>query len=243
MNAERARANGGVAVSGLVALLPMKAHSERVPDKNFRPLAGRPLYRWMLDTLLSLPEVERVVINTDARPQLATAGLKEGPRVQIRDRAPALCGDLVSMNRIIENDIAHVPAQTYLMTHTTNPLLSAATIRVAMGRFQAALADDSGDSLFSVNRIQTRLYRADGSAVNHDPAQLTRTQDLDPWFEENSCLYLFSAASFAVTGARIGRRPVMFVTPRWQSVDIDDAEDWALAEALSGQQTRGAEHA
>ena len=71
------------------------------------------------------------------------------------------------------------------------------------------------------------------SAVNHDPDNLIRTQDLEPWFEENSNLYVFSASSFAVTDARIGKRPTMFEMARTEGLDIDDAESWALAEAMA----------
>ena len=208
----------------------MKANSERVKGKNFRPLAGKPLFRWILDTLLAVPQVAQVVINTDARQVLAQNGLHEGGRVMIRDRKPELCGDLVSMNLILADDIAAVPADLYLMTHTTNPLLSADTVQRAIA---ALAADANADSLFSVNRVQTRFYRADGSAVNHDPDNLIRTQDLEPWFEENSCLYLFSQASFSSTGARIGRHPVLFETPPLESLDIDEPHDWQLVSALA----------
>ena len=217
----------------LVALLPMKAHSERVASKNFRTFAGKPLYRWILDTLLSLPEIGAVAINTDARAQLRETGQEEGGRIVIRDRRPELCGDHVSMNRILADDLAAVPAQAYLMTHTTNPLLSTETIRRSLETFRTAKAQGTADSLFSVKKYQTRFYRADGSAVNHDPADLIRTQDLEPWFEENSNLYLFTPESFAATGARIGRKPILFETPKIESADIDDLDDWKIAEAIA----------
>lgn len=217
----------------VVALLPMKAHSERVKGKNFRPLNGRPLFRWILDALLSLEEIGRVVINTDARAILAQHGLVDGPRVMIRDRKPDICGDFVSMNLILADDIATVPASCYVMTHVTNPLLSGPTIRAALQRFQEAAKDGKADSLFTVNRFQTRFYRADASAINHDPDNLVRTQDLEPWFEENSNLYIFTRESFGSTKARIGRRPVMFETPRLESFDIDDQSDWDIAELVS----------
>ena len=212
----------------------MKANSQRVPGKNFRPLHGKPLFRWILDALLALEEIDEVVINTDAREILAANGLTEGPRVRIRDRRPEICGDTVSMNLILADDVAAVPAGTYLMTHTTNPLLSAGTIRAALARFREGVAAGTADSLFTVNKIQTRFYRADGSAVNHDPANLIQTQDLEPWYEENSNLYIFSAASFAEAGARIGRRPILHEMDRMEALDIDTPEDWALAEAVAG---------
>ena len=211
----------------------MKAHSERVSGKNFRPLAGKPLFRWILDTLLSIEAIDQVVINTDAREILADNGLIDSDRVLIRDRKPEICGDMVSMNLILADDIAAVPAQTYLMTHTTNPLLGADTIRKALQAYESAQSSGDADSLFTVNRIQTRFYREDCSPVNHDPDNLLRTQDLEPWFEENSCLFLFSAASFASTNARIGRKPTMLETPMLESVDIDTPDDWTMAEALA----------
>ncbi|AOS45897.1 Cytidylyltransferase [Lacunisphaera limnophila] len=217
----------------LVALLPMKAHSARVKGKNFRPFANKPLFRWILDTLVAMPEIDRVVINTDARAILAENGLTETSRVLIRDRAPELCGDMVSMNKVLADDLAAVESDAYLMTHTTNPLLSSATIRGALTKFDAAILDGSCDSLFSVNRFQTRFYRADASPVNHDPKNLIRTQDLEPWYEENSNLYLFTRESFAATGARIGLKPALFETPQLESADIDDQTGWNLAEIIA----------
>lgn len=217
----------------VVALLPMKAHSARVKAKNFRPFAGRPLFRWILDTLIAVPAVEKIVINTDARHILAENGLVDGGKVMIRDRKPEICGDFVSMNKVLADDVANVEARTYLMTHTTNPLLSADTIAAAVAAYQAAAAAGTHDSLFTVNAFQTRFYRKDGSAVNHDPDNLVRTQDLEVWYEENSNLYLFGRESFAATNARIGKRPMMFETPRMESADIDDQIGWTTAEIFA----------
>ena len=210
----------------------MKAHSARVSGKNFRPFAGKPLFRWILDTLLSIEEIDQIVINTDAREILAEHGLVSGGKVLVRERKPELCGDFVSMNLVLADDIANVPADTYLMTHTTNPLLSAASIRQAIAEFHEKQVGGA-DSLFSVNRFQTRFYRQDGSPINHDPQNLIRTQDLEPWFEENSNLYIFTRQSFAATNARIGKRPVLFETRRLESADIDDQEGWEAAEVIA----------
>jgi CMP-N-acetylneuraminic acid synthetase len=203
-----------------------------VSGKNFREFAGKPLFRWMLDKLVALAEVDSVVINTDARPILESHGVSNGGKILIRDRKSHLCGDFVSMNRIIEDDVREVEAGAYLMTHTTNPLLSTETMLRALSIFEEAREDNAYDSLFSVTKHQTRFYRKNGEAINHDPNNLVRTQDLEPWFEENSNLYIFTRESFARTGARIGKRPFLFQTPRAEAVDIDDAETWAVAEAI-----------
>lgn len=215
-----------------VALLPMKAHSARVTSKNFRPIAGKPLFRWILDTLASASGIDQIVINTDAREILSENGLNTGDyegKVLIRDRKPEICGDMVSMNLVLEDDIKSVPADTYVMTHTTNPLLRRETISHMLEAFNAA---PDRDSLFTVNKHQTRFYTSEGEPINHDPANLLRTQDLPPYLEENSVFYIFSTDSFAQTGARIGKRPQMFETPFLESVDIDEPYDWFIAESL-----------
>lgn len=218
---------------GTVALLPMKAHSSRVPGKNFRKFAGKPLFWWILDTLLKIDSIDTIVINTDARAILAENGLVETDRILIRDRKEELCGDMVSMNHVLRDDLEAIAAQTYVMTHTTNPLLGSATIDSALREYQRVVSAQTHDSLFSVNQHQTRFYRQDGSAINHDPNNLVRTQDLEPWCEENSNLYIFSRSSFEATSARIGKKPLLFGTPVIESFDIDDEDGWQLAELIA----------
>jgi CMP-N-acetylneuraminic acid synthetase len=213
----------------VVALLPMKANSERVKGKNFRQFNDKPLFRWILDTLLEVAEIDQVVINTDARQILAENGLTDSQRVMIRDRKPEICDDMVSMNLVLADDVENVDADIYLMTHTTNPLLGADTISRALTAFKSAQAESEADSMFTVDKIQTRFYRADRTPVNHDPDNLVRTQDLEPWFEENSNLYLFTRDSFAKTNARIGVSPMLFESPKFESIDIDTPEDWDFA--------------
>lgn len=226
--------------SRCIALLPMKANSQRVKGKNFSQLCGKPLFAWVLDSLLAVEEIDEVVINTDARGILAEKGLVDSDRVRIRDRKPELCGDTVSMNLILADDIAAVAADTYVMTHTTNPMLSSATIRAALDQYRSGVMSGTVDSLFTVNKFQTRFYRADGSPVNHDPDNLIQTQDLEPWFEENSNLYIFSRESFAGTNARIGRKPRLYTMDKMESIDIDTPEDWSLAEAVASLRVRAA---
>ncbi len=217
----------------IVALLPMKANSVRVKNKNFRRFAGKPLFRHILDTLLAVPAISRVVINTDAEDVIRTNGLPDDTRVHLKQRPAALCGDEVSMNKILQNDLSDFEADLYVMTHNTNPLLSAATIDKALATFLPAWRAGEADSLFTVNKIQTRFYDTDARPVNHDPDNLIPTQDLPPLFEENSNLYFFSRDSFKETGARIGKAPMMYETPALESIDIDTVAEWDMAEAVA----------
>lgn len=218
--------------SGVIALLPLKAHSERIPSKNFRDLRGKPLFRWVLDTLLSVPDIRRVVIDTDAREKILAGGVEPSARVVLRDRREELRGDGVSMNRILADAVRAEPADVYLQTHATAPLLSAGTIGRAIRRYREVVARGEGDSLIGVLKHQKFFYRSDGSAVGHDPVDLPRTQDLDPLFEDAGSLYLFSAESFSKRQSRIGKKPTLFEVPKLEAIDIDDQDDWRLAEAL-----------
>lgn len=215
----------------IAALMPLKGHSERVPGKNLRPLAGKSLYRWMVDTLLAVDEIGEILIDTDSQ-EIIKDIEKYYPNSKVItfERPEYLLGDFVTMNTLIEYDITRTKADTFFQTHATNPLLKAETIRKAIKAF---VDDDEHDSLFTVNRLQTRLYCSDGRALNHNPKKLIRTQDLDPVYEENSNGYLFTRESFAAAGnKRIGLKSMMLEMNTLESIDIDEESDFVFAETI-----------
>ena len=212
----------------IVALLPMKGHSERVPNKNIRDFCGKPLYHRIIESLLGSRHVDYVIINTDSR-EIAYDALNNFDQVKIIDRPKSIRGDFTPMNDIIAYDLTKVESEHFIQTHSTNPLLTTETIDKAIEYYFEKLGSYS--SLFSVTRHQTRLYWRDGSPVNHNPQELLRTQDLEPVFEENSNIYIFSKTSFAQNNNnRIGVRPNMFEIDKSEAVDIDEEEDFKLAE-------------
>jgi CMP-N-acetylneuraminic acid synthetase len=215
----------------IAAIVPMRHHSQRVPGKNFRELAGKPLFHHILDTLLSVPELDGIFIDTDSSP--VVQGVQENfPAVQIIHRPQELCADDTPMNQIIMHDVSVIQAQYYLQTHSTNPLLKSGTISRAIQSFIENI--DQFDSLFSVTRLQTRLYDQDGKAINHNPKELLQTQDLPPIYEENSCIYLFSEDSLTVNGHRIGKRPCLFEITPDEAWDIDTPLDFEIVNYLMG---------
>lgn len=213
----------------LVALVPMRHHSQRVAGKNYRILAGKPLFHHVIETLLAVPEIAEIVVDTDSVPVMN--GLRQHfPQVRIIDRPEDLRADHVPMNDILIHDTGQVPAEFYLQTHSTNPLLKPETVARAINSF---LADyPARDSLFSVTRLQTRLYDQHGGAINHDPAVLIQTQDLPPVYEENSCLYIFTRANLIKRHHRIGEKPMMFEISPDEAWDIDEELDFAITDFL-----------
>ena len=214
----------------IFALLPMKGHSERIPNKNMRNFYGNPLYCKIIESLLKSKYIKSVVIDTDSL-VIANDALKRFERVKIINRPNNLRGDFVSMNNIIANDLSQLSGKHFLQTHSTNPLLTTDTINKAIERYFEKIGRH--DSLFSVTRLQFRLYWQDGTPVNHSPDELLRTQDLQPVFEENSNLYIFSKKSFKdAENKRIGLKPQMFEIDKLEAIDIDELKDFELARIL-----------
>ena len=212
-----------------VALVPMRHHSQRVPGKNYRILAGKPLFHHIIETLLAVPEITKIVVDTDSVPVMD--GLRQDfPQIKIIHRPENLQADDASMNDILIYDTDQIQADFYLQTHSTNPLLRPETVSRAI---RSLLADyPNRDSLFSVTRLQTRFYFQDGRAINHDPAVLIQTQDLPPVYEENSCLYIFTRENLIKRHHRIGERPVMFEMAAEEAWDIDEELDFAITDFL-----------
>lgn len=211
------------------AWLIVKAASERVPGKNLRTFAGQPLVRWIVDVLLAVPEVERIVVNTDAVEVLGEV-LPEDGRIHLRRRPDDLRGGRVDANTLLRRDLEDLGLHgLLLLTHATNPLLRPPTIRAALRAFAAA---DGATSLMTVTRRQGRFFGPDGP-LNHDPADLLPTQDLAPVEEENSCLYLVPADVVRACGHRLGDRPLRWPIPASEAVDIDEPEDWRHAELVA----------
>lgn len=219
----------------LIALVPMRHHSQRVPGKNYRPLAGKPLYRYIIETLLAVPEVNGILVDTDSEPVME--GLRRDfPQVQVVERPAHLRADDIPMNDILLYDTSLVEADFYLQTHSTNPLLRPETISRAIQTFLAAYP--TYDSLFSVTRLQTRLYDQHGRALNHNPNELLQTQDLPPVYEENSCIYLFTRENLVRRHHRIGERPLLFEIDPAEAWDIDEELDFAITEFLMERRLR-----
>ena len=213
----------------IAALVPMRHHSQRVPGKNYRPLAGKPLYQHILETLLRCPEIDEVVVDTDS-PEIL-AGLQEGyPMVLVIPRPEHLRADAVPMNEILAYDTGQVDADFYLQTHSTNPLVRSETFSAAIQRLTEEYP--AYDSLFGVTRLQTRLWDQLGRAINHNPAILLQTQDLPPIYEENSCIYIFKRQTLISRRNRLGDRPMMFEISAAEAWDIDEELDFAITEFL-----------
>ena len=213
----------------IAALLPMRHSSERVPGKNYKFFAGRPLFYHVVESLLACPAISKVVIDTDS-PVIKEMCSKDFSQVVLLDRPKHLQDGSIPMNDVLLNIINQVQADFYLQTHSTNPLLSAQTISGAVEIFCKSFP--VYDSLFSVTRKQVRMWDPLARPINHNQNILLRTQDLPPIYEENSCLYIFSKEILMQKHNRIGNRPFLFEMDEIEAQDIDVELNFKVAEFL-----------
>ncbi len=209
------------------ALVPVRQHSKRVKNKNTRLFCGKPLFHWILESLSNSKYITEIIIDTDSSDIKNYA--ESNFRVTVLDRPQNLCAYEVGIHPLIDFEISNTKGEYFIQTHATNPLLKSKTINRAVDEF---FSQDRCDSLFSVNQLQTRLYWKDGQPINHDPSNMLKTQGLDPVFEENSNIYLFSRKSFYENNHQIGKKPLMFSMNPLESVDIDEPNDFELSENL-----------
>ena len=212
----------------IAAIVPMRHYSERVPGKNYRDFAGKPLYQHIVGTLKQCSKVSEIVIDTDS--DVIIKGAREiFPEVKILKRPEHLRDDDLSMNTVLLNTISQIEADYFLQTHSTNPLLNSETIDKSIDLY---FSEGAQRSVFGVTRIQARLYDAECKALNHTFGELIRTQDLAPVYMENSCLYVFNRENFSKTENRLGEEPLMFEIDSIEALDIDNEFDFILAESV-----------
>ncbi len=215
----------------VTAIVPIKEHSERLPRKNFREFNGRPLYHWILDTLLAVPEIDHVVVNTDA-----DEVMNEAPKhfdVEVSERPERLRDDETT-SRIIEYEVERTEADVYLHTYCTCPLLSAGTISRAIRAF---VESDDHDAILPLMAHHERFYDADLEPINHDPQNVVPSQELSPVFEETSTLFVYTAETLKRAGSRIGTNPLPIEIDEQEAIEIDHESDFELAEAVHARRT------
>ena len=207
-----------------VAIVPMKLNNRRLPQKNTKSFTnGRPLCHYILSTLLKVEGIDEVYVycsNPDIRDFIP-----EG--VKYLRRSESLDQDTTKMNEVLKCFAADVPADIYVMTHTTAPFVKAASIKKGLD----AVASGEYDSSFAAKKLQDFLWK-DGAPFNYELDNIPRTQYLPPMYEETSGFYIYEKTIMTELGRRIGNKPYIVEVGEIESVDIDEAEDFMIADAI-----------
>lgn len=207
----------------IVAIMPIKLNNERCPGKNTRILGRKPLLAHELDNLkeTGLCDSINVYCSDDAVVPFIPEGVNFVKRPEFLDLPTS------NFNQIFDNFMNTVDADIYVYAHATAPFITADTMRQCI----EAVKSGEYDSAFCASKIQTFLWK-NGEPLNFDASNLPRTQDLEPIYQETSGVYVFTKDVYLKHGRRIGKKPFIKEVSFKETVDIDNPEDFDLAEAL-----------
>lgn len=214
----------------VVAFVPIKLNSQRLPNKNILPIADHPLCWHILDTLLKTKGIDEVyVFCSDEK-------VKDyiPDKVKFLKRDKQLDGDLVKGFDIYDAFIKEVNADIYVLAHTTSPFIKPGTVETALEK----MIDGDYDSTFSAQRIQTFAWY-NGKPINYDLNDVPRTQDMEPIFIETSGFFMFRKEIFTENRRRIGFKPYIQEVDSIEAVDIDTKEDYEFALLISQNMNKG----
>lgn len=207
-----------------VALVPMKLNNSRLPQKNTKPFTnGKPLCWYVLNTLLKLDQVDEVYVYC-SNPEIREF-IPEG--VKYLSRSTALDQDTTKINEVLQAFAQDVPADVYLLAHTTAPFVSVESFRTGLEAVQSGRYD----SALAVRKIQSFLWK-DGAPFNYELDRIPRTQDLPPLYEETCGFFIYGRDLILEKNRRIGDNPCLVEVSQIEATDIDDAGNFAVADAI-----------
>jgi len=207
----------------VVALVPIKLNNVRLPGKNIKCFDnGQPLCHYILSTLLRIDIIDEVYVycsNEDIK-RFIPKGVIYKKRGEHLDR------NTTKINEVIKAFANDVDADIYVMTHVTSPFVKGESIQKGI----EAVAGDY-DSAFAVRNVSTFMWK-DGKPLNYDLDNIPRTQDLPPIYAETSGFYIFRPEVIHKLNRRIGNNPFMVEVNQIESVDVDEPDDYRIANAI-----------
>lgn len=207
-----------------VAIVPMKLNNRRLPQKNTKSFTnGKPLCYYILSTLLTVEGIDEVYVYCSS-PDIQEF-IPDG--VKYLKRSETLDQDTTKMNEVLQCFSKDVPADVYVMTHTTAPFISKESITKGL----KAVLSGEYDSSFAAKKLQDFLWK-DGAPLNYELDNIPRTQDLPVLFQETSGFYIYKNEVMTQLNRRIGKRPFIVEIGEIESIDIDEADDFIIADAI-----------
>jgi CMP-N-acetylneuraminic acid synthetase/spore coat polysaccharide biosynthesis predicted glycosyltransferase SpsG len=213
--------------SRVLAIIPARGGSKGIPRKNVCPIAGKPLLAWVIEAAKQSGAVADIVVSTDDA-EIARVAERFGARALVR--SAGLAGDSVTLDPVVADAVMQLEAEgksydLVLTMQPTSPLLRPQTVARIVARFDAAV-----DTVLTVVD-DTHLCWKVGDA-GPEPAYGARVnrQQLPRRFRETGGV-LATRRDLVTPQSRIGKRVEIEVLDTIEGIDIDDRNDWLIAEA------------
>jgi len=218
-----------------LALITARGGSKRIPRKNVREFCGEPIIGYSIRSAIESGCFDEVMVSTDD-PEIAETGRRYGARVPFF-RSPATAGDHATTA-----DVVHEVLQEYARRGTTfvlacclyptAPFITPAVLRQGRALLEADpdLAGAIPVTRFSFPIERAVRVRAGRMTFVQPEHMLTRSQDLEPAYHDAGQFYWLRTRDFLATRRMVMDRTAAIVLPEWQVQDIDNEDDWVLAE-------------
>ena len=207
----------------IVAIMPIKLTNERCPGKNTRMLGEKPLLQYELDSLKETGLCD--IINVYCSDAAVTTFLPT--KVDFVERPKFLDLPTSNFTQIFDEFANEIDADIYVYAHATAPFITVETMKQCI----EAVKSGEYDSAFCAVKLQDYLWK-NGEPLNFDATNVPRTQDLDSIYQETSGVYVFTKEVFDKYRRRIGMKPFIKEVSFKEAIDIDNPEDFDLAQAL-----------
>ncbi len=214
-----------------VALMPLRAGSKSIPDKNVKNIAGRPLFSWSLGAAVHSECFDEIYVASDSARirEIVAAAFPAG--VQVIDRSPETASDTATTESAMLEFQRRVSFDVLCLIQATSPLTRAVDFVAAKEQFIA----ESLDSLLTAVRSNRFVWNAQAEALNYTPATRPRHQDFEGSYVENGAFYLTAAQVLKRDACRLGGDIGIHVMPAETVHELDDERDWGLIEQALSQ--------
>lgn len=219
-----------------VAVIPVRAGSRRLPNKNILPFGDSNLLVHKIRQLKKVATLDGVVVSSDSDLMLEMA-TKEG--VEIHKRAPEYCDEKTkTFNEVIENVAQNIDCDILMWAPCVCPLTTIESYQKAIEIYEQKVEKDKlYDSVISGKRFKEYLFDEKGP-LNWNPEHHVPSQQLPEWKTIVNGFYISSRDKMIEWKYLYGKKPYIYILDKKEAVDIDDAEDFEVAKAL----LRGANH-
>lgn len=218
----------------VLAIIPARAGSKRVPGKNKRAFCGKPLIHWTIESALEVETITKVVITTDDEEILDYSD--QFSSVDFYKRPTDLAGDLsTSVDVTLDVMARYKNFDCVVLLQPTSPLRTSFSVRSALGLFK----EMNAEQLVSVRRsreVPGHLVVQKGGFIRPlmgYEALANRSQDWGEVFALNGAIYISKWSYFLEHKKFMGENTVSFLMSDFESIDIDTEEDWRVAESAA----------
>ncbi len=221
----------------VLAIIPARGGSKRIPNKNIRDFCGKPLIAYAIEQAKAHPRVGRVIVDTDS-PEIAKVAKKYGAEVPFlrpeglaTDTAQATDAVISLLGRLKKEE--NYEPEHVLILQATSPLREARDIDACF----ALVEKSDATTVLTVAPTHPRLYYLDDAnnliLANPQGGTSTNVQEWRPAYLLNGCfVYLVKTAALLAERSIITKKTKAVICDKWRSVDLDTPEEWVLAEHL-----------